>query len=301
MRIPRLHRYLWLLTGRCSGFVNATLNTHIAYDLVNESNLIARGRDFLQLRTGDTDYYVAGAMAAVYASISALRGLPTEESIMFLPGGMRIPPPKIVGATLSPMFAGGPKIKHVPSGIPAARVWTITCQDSASMEVRSDIGEVWQVPFIKAGVQVFPTWPVELGFNFGFRPVNDYWARGTQVTITAEPFTYPYESVARAAGQDPLLIDLLAANGMLEAFNAALPPIYKVGALAGALVLEVYKHSPVLQAARSTELMAQELSVPDWTDDPTPDTWENIFGALLMNGQPLTLYKNPLNFDPKYL
>ena len=76
---------LWLLSGRSSGFVEPALNTGVNFSAVNVPVDIAKVRELLKLNDERTDMFALGALASLYASIPALRMLPTEQSTAFLP------------------------------------------------------------------------------------------------------------------------------------------------------------------------------------------------------------------------
>lgn len=243
---PRLHRYLWLLTGRCADFVSPALNTGIRYDVVRPDPDVAAARALLCLGDTATDYYVIGAMAALHAARSALRGITDEESVMFLPQSLSVRAPRIANGELRMASARYPTMLHRPTTIPAARTWFVSWDSPAEVRISTDTGVSVRAPYRHVGDTVYIDWPPELGFHAAFAPTGNVWAAGSSVVILTEPSGYPYAAVVEKIKQSNELVRMMAAEGTLSAFAASQQSLQKVGAFAATVVLRNYRESPSL-------------------------------------------------------
>lgn len=297
MRTPRLHRYLWLLTGRNADFKNADLNTPVRFELTDERDHIKEARDLLQLRRTDTDFYVLGAMAALYASMPALRGGPSEESVMFSPGTLRIPAPTVDG-TFAPQDIRPVSLVHRALDIPAAHSFKVSRVNGRAL-IEADDGRRYNVAYRHVAGTVYLDWPPEIPFTAAVVPYNSVWDEGSHFTIRAEPVGYPYAEVARRIKDSGNLIQLMVRYGTLAAFEASQSPVFKVGALVAAVVLRNLTLSPSMKNDR----LVEQIPGPDWAPPvEIPPAliwdWDSYSGLLTYQGVSLTWLYGPLLYNP---
>ncbi len=247
MTNPRLHLYLWLLTGRCDDFVAPALNTGLRYGAASRDPETEQARKMLHLTDTSTDYYVIGAMAALYAARSALRGMRDEETVMFLPGSLRLRAPSVSGGEFRLAGPRYPTMLHRPRSLPAARTWYVTYLNSLEVTITNDAGYSSRADYAHVNDTVYVKWPAETGFHAAFAPTGNVWTTGSRIVIRAEPSGYPYAAVAESIRQSNSLIRVMSAEGTLTAFVSAVDPLQQVGALVAAIVLRNHKLSPPLQ------------------------------------------------------
>jgi hypothetical protein len=297
MRTPRLHRYLWLLTGRNADFKNANLNTPVRFEVTDERDHIKEARDLLQLRRADTDFYVLGAMAALYSSLPALRGGPSEESVIFSPGTLRIPSPTVDG-TFRPQDSRPISLVHRADDLPAAHTFRVSRKHSRAL-IETDNGRRYDAAYRHVDGTVYLDWPAEIPFVAAVRPYNGVWDDGSHFTIHSEPVGYPYAAVARRIKDSGNLIQLMVRYGTLGAFEASQSPIFKVGALVAAVVMRNLALSPSMRGDR----LVEQLPGPEWAppSDALPAliwNWDSYTGLLTYQETPLTWFYGPVLYNP---
>lgn len=221
---------LWLLTGRHDDFVNAQLNSGGRRSSNVKDAALVEARGLLHLGDTSADFYVIGAMAALVVAGSVTG----DAGIMFLPYSHTLPGPTIAGGKFVTATGGGElRLLYRPTSLPAAATWRVSRKEDVA-EVKNDIGERWELPYHYIDGVVYVDWSSFDGFDFAFRPTE--WLQGSFVEIKLPPVGYPYQAVASAALQSNTLLSLLAEEGELTAFHAARGAIWRVGALASAIV-----------------------------------------------------------------
>lgn len=233
----RYNMHLWLLTGRSDDFVNPALNSSVSYHTADPPAEVVAARKLLRLDYKASDFYVMGALAAALATPT--RRLPVDANSAFLPG-MGLPPYlHVVGGTLTALDAhNAPVVRGDVAGmrgftqvyvrkLSGDRV-SITTDSDFSTEVRGKmIGDTLYIPELR-----------DFGIDANIRPTT--WAEGSTVTISVPQTNYPAAMLAADIRDDTQAISLMLDTDTLEAFVSTPRPLYKVGALASAIMLRMW-------------------------------------------------------------
>lgn len=275
--------FLWLLTGRSSGFFSPALNSGILYETAVDDAAITTARELLRLSDARTDFYVMGALAAAYLSMPLLRGLPDERSLAFVEDIVLLPPTDVTGAELLPTNGTSwPSLDGKPAGASGFTRVTITRDGSDALVTRDD-GYSTRVPYQLTGDTLVIPGIADHGINANFTATS--WLAGQPIVVRLAPTRYPYADMARSIADSSQTISLMLDEGTMEAFATATDPVRKVGAAAAAIMRRMAR-------AISADQASVSIVVTD-TDGELIDVSSNYHllisgAALLYDGAQLT-------------
>ena len=274
---------LWLLSGRSSGFVEPALNTGVNFSAVNVPVDIAKVRELLKLNDERTDMFALGALASLYASIPALRMLPTEQSTAFLPHVTSSP----IATCDVPLYPGedAPLVTllNVASSSTVPVVFTLV-YEGGKTRVTTDVGVTALLDHTLSGGRLYVHGSSAFGIRASFGVSS--WTTGSSITLTIPPTRYPYAFMAAAISDDSAALRLMAETGTIEAFSNTSDAVRKVGALASAIAIAMYK----LTAVNGVELVTYEPSGPV-SSGPSYEAYQ-----LLVNWAPILFESSPITY-----
>ena len=291
----KINLHLWLLTGRCSGFVAKHLNTGVTYPTSAPSDLVVEARKLLKLDVVDTDFYVFGAAASSSASTPSLRSLPDDASIIFANGLNTMATPTVTGATLAPPNSSDwPSVKNHPTL--AAYTWVkFTLTGSTKMTssvvvagtpvaITTSSGVTDTSAAYIAGNMLYIAKSSKYGVNAAFDVSSTAgWNVGSveAITVNSQPSRYPYSAMANIIRDNGNMIKLMASRGTLEAFASSSNPVLQVGALASAIMLDTYNNTTL---AVNVETVPTYASVTITTNGVT-----YVNNQLTVSWRPITV------------
>ena len=233
--------WLWLLTGRASDFLEPALNSGLQYPTARPSADVTAARTLLRLDVTTTDAFVLGALASAYASVPCLRGLPEESQVIFCPSVLSLPAMSYTGATalLPPDGVSWPHVSNTQrSGLDLAAQFTFTKAGSRVL-VTSDTGLSEYGTYSYANGRLDIPLALDLGIRAAF--ARDTWVDGGAVVVTSPPSRYPFAAMATTIRDSSSALNLMATAGTMTAFASSIDPVRKVGALASAIMLKIFK------------------------------------------------------------
>ncbi len=189
----------------------------------------------LRLDVTTNDYYVVGAMAALYSFPELIEALPAETRTFALADFQR-PRDSILGATPIPDHSGPFVMRRHAAEFPVLTSVRLTYVEAGY--VRISLGSSAQVvPITAQGALLYPQWPAELGISGGLQLVGQAWDADCVVVITHIPVTFPYDVVAEMLRVNNPKNSLLLQFGLLEHYFIATTPMEKVATVLTALAL----------------------------------------------------------------
>jgi hypothetical protein len=230
----RTNLYLWLLTGRSEGFFSPALNSGVNYHTDQVSANVVAARELLKLGDTRTDFYVLGALASAYMSMPLLRDLPDDRGLAFVEDLVLLPPMDVTGATMLPVDGTSwPHLDGRPAGAAGFTAVTIL-RDGAVALVTRDDGFSARVSYTVAGDILSVDGMAAHGIHSNFSA--SAWMAGQPIVVRLSPARYPYAEMARKAADSSEVINLLASEGMMEAFATSNDALRKVGAVCAAIM-----------------------------------------------------------------
>lgn len=279
--VTKTNLHLWLLTGRCDGFVNPLLNSSINYMSEAEDVAVSAARQFLRLHNSKTDFYVIGAMAAAAASVPSLRLLPDDRNLVFAEDMTALDGARVSGAVASP--ADNRNWNMVDGKVAGKEGFTsVTCTkiSSDTVSLSRDDGfqstEYYRMSDGKVIISNMEAHGVHAHFQVGT------WAVGQSFTVTTPPERYPYRDFSTQIPDQPGLVQLMLEEGTMESFVSSVSPLHKVGALVAAIMTRTAKrtasmsHEFAITLRGAMELKPNGQLTVDWS-------------RILLDGVPITL------------
>lgn len=278
-----LHLYLWLLTGRADNFVSDGLKHNVSYRTLAPSDAVAASRQLLALGSTTSDFSSLGAIAAAYASIPALRELPSEQSVMFSRGLTNLQLPYVTGASVvQPDSARWANLRYHPTSLPAAALWTVK-HAGDHVQLINDVGLFERLPLRSIANVVYLDLQNILSRDtaVGFAYVG-VWTTGASFTFFVPPSRYPYQAVAEKVRLSSAALGLMSQQGTLEAFANSFDAVRKVGALCAAIMLAVYRET------RAAGINLTEFYAPTGATVEVIALESEFEHRLLLDGYPLS-------------
>ncbi len=294
MKAYALHLYLWLLTGRSDDFVSDGLRHVIRYRTLKPSADVVAARALLELGDTATDFHAIGAMAAAYASAPILRSLPPEQSVMFVAGVTALPVLTSTGATIvQPGANRWPNLRYHPKQIPAATEWTAT-HAGDHVALTNNKGSYERLALRSMDNVVYLDLRNDLSADsaVGFA-YDGTWAEGESFSFSVPPSRYPYAAVVEKIIKSSSAIKLMSDHGTLEAFASSIDPLRKVGALATAIMLSIYRDAVAAGIPLGGLHVVGEEHLP-------PAAAGGLEGQLALDGHPLYFEDSALLYDIYY-
>jgi hypothetical protein len=270
--------FLWLLSGRSSGFASPALNTNIGYPLHAVPKEVEAARELLCLGDTRSDFYVFGALGALYASLPSTRDLPSETATAFTPELFTLQEPVVIGALLRPPDGQSwPSIQNVAQGRMSPIVFDIRFQDGQTSVV-TDQGTSLILDHEHHGGLLSVPGLSQFGIRALFKVSS--WTVGSYFQISAPLTRYPYAVMAEAIRQRGDLLTFMNSEGLLESFSSPVSAVQQVGALAAAIVRRMARETEALYGSFSVELPSVPPSIP-------PDAILFDGDVLLFDGVPI--------------
>ena len=226
-----------LVTNRSGDFHHPSLGSVIGYTPHVESPEETTLRRFLHLKDTDSDYYVIGALGAIYAFPELVREYGEDgrtfdlqswrkDDDAFYPGNMV--------NSRKDAFA----IHRTPTEFPVALEWYLSYMDAQHMLIQVGTAR-YVVPVRVSATTLYVEWPDELGIQ-GAIALADTWTTGTHMTLRHTPVGFPYTELARQLTQREDARRLLTDRGYMSYFYAAQSDIEKCAVTYTALAWPSY-------------------------------------------------------------
>ena len=254
----RSNFFLWLLTGRSTGFANAALNTSINYIVNSTPAEVTYARRFLKLDTLGDDFHALSVYAASLMSKAMLREMPRDVAAVFVPGLLALR--KIVAS--APMLGRSDHaIAYIDGSVAGTRGFnslTITRTSDTTAEIQTSNG-------IRASSQSALTSLAGGDFRLSVADAPLYgvfadfqvtqWAADDSVSVSLAPTRYPFVDTAERLRKDRAMVLLMNGEGTLAAFESSpANPAMKVGMAGLAIIRRMLKWTAEEQAGYSVSV-----------------------------------------------
>ena len=274
--------HLWLLTGRCEGFHNAALNSGVRYLSSEPPHEVVVCRELLRLVDSRSDFYVLGALAAAAASAPLLRILPDDSGLAFTEDLMQLPAPSVTGAiVVAPNATSFALFDGNVAGREGFTSVSVTKRGTAVI-IETDNGGTRFETFALTGTTL--TIPALTDYGISARFTVGGWADGQSFTISMAQTNYPYDQMAAAIADSAIAVQLMLETGTMEAFASSVRPIFKVGALACAIM----RRMAVISSAMGSTFSVETTSLP---------TEEYVLRQLSVDWSPIVLDAAPVTYN----
>jgi hypothetical protein len=275
----RSNFFLWLLTGRSTGFANSALNTSINYVVNSTPAEVTYARRFLKLDTLGDDFNALSVYAASLMSKAMLREMPRDVAAVFVPGLLALR--KIV--TSAPMLGRSDHADgYVDGSVAGARGFnslSITRTSDTAVDIRTSNGiratSSATLTSLDGGdfrlsVAAAPLYGIFADFQV------TQWTSDDSVSVSLAPTRYPFVDTAERLRKDRAMVLLMNSEGTLAAFESSpANPAMRVGMAGLAIIRRMLKWTTEEQAGYS-------VSAHDSVDAREPlDTFYTIAPGLV--------------------
>lgn len=219
-----MNEIIHLVTNRSGDFHHPSLASVVGYKPHKEPADEASLRAFLQLKKTDTDYYVIGALAAVYAFPALVREF-NEKGRTFDLSAWRKDDDVFYPGQLVNSRSHAFNVHRIPTEFPVEIEWRLSYLDSATMLVQVG-SQRYNVPVRVAAGILYAEWPAELGIQ-GAIELDAGWGSSTVMTMRHIPTGFPYEELARQLANREDARRLLTERGYMPYFYSAQSHIEK--------------------------------------------------------------------------
>ncbi len=258
----RANLYLWLLTGRSSGFANAALNTSINYVVQSTPEEVTYARKFLKLDVLQNDFNVLAIYAASLMSKPMLRDMPYSEDAVFTPGLLALP--KVV--TSVPMLGfGDDSFGYVDGGIAGAKGFTrvgFTRLSDTAAKVETDNG-LTATSSTRLIIMGSGDLRLRIDAAPGYGVFADFlvpqWTNDDTVVIELAPTRYPYVATVAKLRNDRVMVRLLNSEETLAAFESSpANPALQVGMAGLAIIRRMLRWISEEQSGYNVSLVSAD-------------------------------------------
>jgi hypothetical protein len=256
----RTNLFLWLLTGRSKDFANETLNTRVTFTSQKLPAEVLHMRSLLKFDDRRTDFYVLGALGAVYMSTSLLRSMVSENQAVFVPGMLRLSPVVSSATLLSKDQFSWPYIDGRVAGRDGFTQVSLTYIDAEMVELSTDAGlkiaVAYELVSETGGLRLKVPTIYDYGIHADMRVGT--WGPGDIVSVGVSPTRYPYSAMAEKLAQDSVSIRMMNEEGTLQAFSETSSSARKVGLAALAVIRRMLRITNDTQAGFTVEVVIEE-------------------------------------------
>lgn len=241
----RYNFFLWLLTGKSSGFVNAGLNSDVSYHVTSTPAEVIYARNLLGLNDTNSDVNCIAVLAATMISKSWLRELPKNTDGVFVNGLLRLIPITCSAPLLSQTDHSYAYIDGSVGGRLGFNRLHFLCLDNGDIQLSTDTGinEVCQAAAIPIGdgtlrlhIKTAQKYGVFADFNV------PHWNAGDYINLTLARTRFPYTQAVARLRQDRTMLRLMNSAGTLATFEAASSnPALQVGMAGAAIILHMLR------------------------------------------------------------
>ena len=227
-----LNSVLHTITNRANDFASPMFNDRI--DFIPAPLLPAAYEvlQLLRLDYKDNDFYIAGALGAIYAHPELLENFGAEHRTYSISDYQRAVD-SMVGFSPIADVNGPFSIQRQALEFPVAFALPVyyVSDIAAGVQVGND---TFTVPCTRQGLSLFPAWPAALGISGGLLLESD-WAPGFSGLINHEPVRFPYDAIAALLDNSSAKNDLLLRTDLIEHYHKSRAAIEKVGTVLLAL------------------------------------------------------------------
>lgn len=224
---------LHLLTNKNSGFFSTIFPVTSDYKVRTETEAQQEIRQLLRLHITDSDYYLMGALAAVYAFPEILREFNESSKTFKLSDWVR-PADTITGAQYHNLPNINFALRYKPKVWPVELAWTISYLDSKNLIIRLGDSK-FIVPYTVSSLNILrPDWPEELGIQ-GALKLDGTWQSSSVLEIRHTPVSYPYDTILNKLSKNTNVYTLLDLAGLSKEFFSAKTSLEKFAILLLAL------------------------------------------------------------------
>ena len=221
-----------LITNRKGDFHHSSLASVSDYEIHAEPDEEASLRTFLQLGDTTTDYYVMGALGAVYAFPELFAefketqrtfdiSLWSKDDDNFTPNG--------VINTTDEVF----NLHRTPTEFPVEMEWIMTYTNDNTMRVVLGAAS-YDVPVRATTNTLYADWPEELGIS-GAISLDATWSSGDEFRIHHTPTRFPYSRIVELITNRADARMIMTNRGYMRNFYLAQSDIEKCAILYTAL------------------------------------------------------------------
>jgi len=192
-------------------------------------------RRLLQLDYTGDDYYVLGAMNALYSFPEMIEALGPDQPTFALAAFQR-PCDTWVGVAPRNNQQGPFVLRRYPLEYPVER--TITLQYVNPVTMLMLIGTMQLTVPVRVWDDIMDAdWPPASGFSGGLSLINQSWDENFKAVITHMPVSFPYRRLMEILKVNRDVTLLLTQQGLIEHFTLAASPIERVATVLLALGL----------------------------------------------------------------
>ena len=224
---------LHLVTNRAGDFRHPTFDSATTYRPKTETADEASLREYLGLKDTTTDYYVVGALTAVYAFPAFLSEFGEDKRTFDLtrwrPDQDAVYPVFLVNSRREAF-----NIHRVPTEFPVSIQWNLSYVDATTMLVQLGTAR-YMVPVRAAAETLYLDWPEELGIEGAIDLDGASWTTGFTATILHTPIGFPYDVLAEKLKNRQDARRILTDRGYMPYFFAAQSAMEKCAAVYTAL------------------------------------------------------------------
>jgi hypothetical protein len=220
-----MNEVIHLITNRSGDFHHPSMASIVGYTPHTETTDEASLRQFLKLKDTSTDYYVIGAIMAVYA-FPAIAQEFKEQGRTFDVTLWRKDQDVFYPGTLVNSRQDAFNVHRVPSEFPVAFEWRMSYLDAQTMLIQ--LGTVrYAVPVRVAAGKLYVEWPEELGIQGAISLDEEDWSTTTVLTMLHTPVGFPYTALASQLANREDARRILTGRGYMKHFYAAQSSIEK--------------------------------------------------------------------------
>lgn len=215
---------IYLVTNRSGDFRHPSLASCDRYTPIPEAPDEIKLRALLRLNDTSTDYYVMGALMAVYAFPDILAEY-RETGRSFEPTLWEPDEDVLTGGAFRDTSQDAFYLHRVPDEWPVAMSWDIAFMDATTALVT--VGDArYRVPVRASGGSLYATWPEALGLR-GAVDLDGSWTSGATLHLEHVPVSFPYHRAVEKVMASPGSLSLISARGYMGAFYSAQSDIEK--------------------------------------------------------------------------
>ena len=222
---------LHLLTNRHADFGSIIFPKSTVYLPHTEDAIESRLRTFLNLRVGDSPYYLLNVMAAVLTFPEVYAEF-NDSGMSFEFSDYTRPVNSISGgASLVNKYGKSCLIARVPKVYPINFEILIKYKDENVLSIVVDDVTYEAIYIIRDEDFLDIDWPAETGVN-GILQLDSTWSTSSRIVIFHQPIAYPYKAVAESVLKNTEYISYISSLGILKNMHSAQTDIEKVAVLA---------------------------------------------------------------------
>lgn len=227
-----INAVLHLVTNRAGDFHHPAFASAVDFTPHAETEDEKSLRTFLQLRDTTTDYYVVGALNAIYAFPDILAEFGETQRTFNLARWRKdndgFYPGSFVN-TNAHVFS----VQRIPNEFPVDMEWILSYLDAQTMKIQL-ASKTYLAPVRISGDILYVEWPEELGIK-GAIKLEVAWDSSARMTLSHTPVGFPYGKIVEHVVHRDDARRLLTGRGYMSHFFAAQSDMEKCALLYTAL------------------------------------------------------------------